>query len=312
MFKKTALIATGLSLTFAASSASADALIYEGFEVGDGTLNGNTGGLGLAPNNWSSNSNTAAGSLTYGSLVTSGGKQVVNTGTQFNKGNISPGTTLSGAGLMNDGAVLWMSVLIDNIDLNGSDPFASDDLRTYVAFGAGDSDGFDRVGDGIGGGFTIALNKENAAGTSQGAINVQAWNDGGQGGLEPGATRGTNTLANPAPIAPAGTILAVAKFTWGQFGVTDDLFELYLPDTSLALGSVVASMTADFDQLGAGIADDAFDTISFSGGRSQNGVPQVDEIRFGASYADVTPVPEPGSLALLGLGGLLIARRRRG
>lgn len=303
-FKKSVLIAAGLGLMLVANSASADALIYEGFEVGDGTLTGNLGGLGLS-GSWISNSLTTAGSLSYGSLETSGGRQVVNSGTQFNKGNISPGTTLSGAGLMADGAELWMSVLINNIDLNGTP--ASDDNRTYVAFGAGDSDGFDRVGDGVGGGFTLALNKETFSG--QGVINVQAWNDGGQGGTEPGATRGTNSAAN---IASAGTIFAVGKFTWGAFGVTDDTFELYLPGTDLVLGSAVTSMTADFDQLGIGIADDAFDTISFSGGRSQNGTPEVDEIRFGASYADVSPVPEPGSLALMGLGGLMIARRRRG
>ena len=35
-----------------------------------------------------------------------------------------------------------------------------------------------------------------------------------------------------------------------------------------------------------------------------------DEIRFGTEMSDVY-VPEPGSLALLGLGGLLVARRRR-
>lgn len=302
-----ALACSALGLTvMLAGSAQGDALIYEGFEVGDGTLAGNAGGTGLS-GNWSSNAFTTAGSLTYGNLVTSGGKQSVNPGTQFNKGNISPGTTLSDAGLMNDGAVLWMSVLIDNIDLNGEP--ASNDVRTYVAFGAGDSDGFDRVGNNVGGGFTLALNKQSFEGA--GVINVQAWNDGGQGGTLPGATRGDVTAAN---VAPTGTFLAVAKFTWGQFGVTEDLFELYLPDTNLALGSVVASMTADFDQLGAGaFATDAFDTISFSGGRSQNGVPQIDEIRFGASSDDVLPaVPEPGSLALLGLGGLLIARRRRG
>jgi hypothetical protein len=35
-----------------------------------------------------------------------------------------------------------------------------------------------------------------------------------------------------------------------------------------------------------------------------------DELRFGASYADVTPIPEPVTIALLGLGGLAVLRRR--
>ncbi len=35
-----------------------------------------------------------------------------------------------------------------------------------------------------------------------------------------------------------------------------------------------------------------------------------DELRFGASYADVTPIPEPVTIALLGLGGLALLRRR--
>jgi hypothetical protein len=36
----------------------------------------------------------------------------------------------------------------------------------------------------------------------------------------------------------------------------------------------------------------------------------VDAIRIGDSYSDVV-VPEPASLALMGLGGLLMLRRRR-
>ena len=37
----------------------------------------------------------------------------------------------------------------------------------------------------------------------------------------------------------------------------------------------------------------------------------VDEFRVGSTFASVTPVPEPTTLALLGLGGLAMLRRRR-
>ncbi|MFP4355149.1 MAG: PEP-CTERM sorting domain-containing protein [Phycisphaerae bacterium] len=37
----------------------------------------------------------------------------------------------------------------------------------------------------------------------------------------------------------------------------------------------------------------------------------VDEFRIGTESADVTPVPEPATMNLLGIGGLLTIRRRR-
>jgi hypothetical protein len=37
----------------------------------------------------------------------------------------------------------------------------------------------------------------------------------------------------------------------------------------------------------------------------------IDEIRFGDTWADVLPVPEPGSLSLIALGGLALAIARR-
>lgn len=69
--------------------------------------------------------------------------------------------------------------------------------------------------------------------------------------------------------------------------------------------SILATFTADsatqsFDVFGSGNGG-----ASFSQGAGQA---QINAIQL----RDLGPVPEPGSLALLSLGGLLIARRRRG
>jgi len=49
-----------------------------------------------------------------------------------------------------------------------------------------------------------------------------------------------------------------------------------------------------------------FDTLNVAGTKFF-----VDEIRIGTTFSDVAPVPEPGTLALLGSGGLLLLLRRR-
>jgi len=76
---------------------------------------------------------------------------------------------------------------------------------------------------------------------------------------------------------------------------------LYLPGTNLALGTAVSTSQGI-------IADQSeFAKIGFSNLRADI---TVDEIRIGASYADVSPIPLPRA-ALLGAMGILLLLRRR-
>ena len=102
------------------------------------------------------------------------------------------------------------------------------------------------------------------------------------------------------PVSTASTFLvAEINFLPGA-----DKVSLYInPTTGLAAPNgtpTTASVTSfNFDRLRI---QTGFNTAAF----------KFDEIRIGTTYADVSPVPEPTSMLLLGISGTALLARRRG
>jgi hypothetical protein len=270
-----------------ASMAGAGPLVYEPFDMTvDDSVHGQAGGAGIS-GNWTrydgDNLFVRSGSLSYGTLAVSGHRIVYDysVGTGRTGMWASPGTTLSNAGLMDDGATLWFSYLLTWPSLGDTNDRILFSLGTDTTNAGGTQ--MNNSGNGIG----ISVD---GSGT---AARVQAttWSSGGRTQHGP-----TGTI-----LPRDATWLFVGQIIWGTGG-GDDTLNVYLPGTDLALPTVYSTGAANLDQ-------SAFDTIAVSG---KNHSPIIDEIRFGATYADVAPaIPEPASLALLTLGTAFALRRRR-
>lgn len=104
-------------------------------------------------------------------------------------------------------------------------------------------------------------------------------------------------------VGSGDTRLLVEQVQYGAGTGGADIFTFYdQPDTSLASSSLVEVTSLEVD------ADESLpDTLNVT--RQVNTA--YDEIRIGASYDDVSPVPEASTFALIGLSGLFLLRRRR-
>ncbi len=256
-----------ISITVNPAATANGAAIYEpfSFTAPDTQLGGNTGGEGLSNDTWTAGSATAeASNLTFGSLPTSGSAVVAtgwNTASPYVGVN---GTALNG--LLADNGELWMSFLYRVNDI-GNARFTVGLGDTYVT---GNGDLNDAVTGAQAIGLAVPFSTTNAYPVTwetndyNGGSNVQNAPPNITSGSAPGLSSNT-------------TYMFVLRAQWAADGSNDSL-TLYMPASSdLGLGSPLITVVSDLSQ-------DSFDTLFFSADRAAG---TLDEIRFGASYADV-------------------------
>jgi hypothetical protein len=249
-------------------SLQAGAVIYEGFDYAVGSLKNNNGGTGFA-GAWAATRNdpkVAAGSKTWGDLFTSGNHVVGNAWS----GMIRPiGSTLSGAGLMANGATLWFSVVFDlegqnftNADLNlalGTDQFVNDvfdDRENLVA------------GEGIG--------VTHSKGTIQGVY----WQNSDADAVAERVEHNSSTILTTTDFRG----LIVGRIDWGANDLASETLTLYTPGPNLAINTpAMAAWTIP------ALDQSRFDTLALQ----FKDTSMMDEIRFGATYEDVIGNPPP-------------------
>jgi hypothetical protein len=291
------------------ASASAVSFIYEPFDyaptnpvnngarLGDGNQ---AGGLGLGT--WTqANTNTNDIDVRDGGLTfTDGGSNVLPVAgnamerviRQGQAAVSSPIDNIATTGLTADNTTIWMTFLYQDLGFSGPDFGIG--LHSESMIG-NDAQSFASAGYGVGFGINSTAGPDRNIGTI-------VYNNSADYTTVSEATASFN-----GPGASDVHLLAM-KVNWNEFGTLDEIFVFDVTDltTEPGEGSALATDTFDFTQL----QQNSLDVFNIS----ETQVANVDEIRVATTFAEAVgggAIPEPSSLALLSVAGLLMARRRR-
>jgi hypothetical protein len=290
------------ALAIVGNTSNAALYVSEGFDYSSGTVdNSQNGGTGMT-GAWNGSTTNIMYSIdTSNAIDVSGITGLTATAGKLQR-NSAPGAAqisrgLDGTATTNltaDNSTIYFSIILENnrhSTGNANDSFIISSLA--VPIGTAGNDPIDIAG---GEGFGVAFTGQGV--DAGGSIDIRAIAiDDGVG------AKSTGLINDPGSggVSDGGdAYFIVGKIDWVANGGSDTLTLYNVTDTTAALPTAFATITADID-------NGNINTLAFAGEQ----IGAFDEIRIGTELADVGVVPEPSSTALLGLGGLALILRRR-